>query len=299
MTIHQRRHLIPVSVAFKDDVQVTVTGESTTNPHLAVTPQVRLDEDGNGRLVSGLALTHIPSGRVVLTDSSTRGLDWDRVVEILTSHADWALDDPKLDDPKVVRQELFDAADTSQRWPWPEWAGDESTPAVSLLAKHLDDTLSVNPSAPEVREARTELLAGIADEVRLRVETLLRIQPIERASPNSRRSEMSESRHPGTAHLKVIGAAIKQREGRDVLAEARELLAGITPGPWEMDEHPLGYDMGRVGADEWLMTDASIGARADAEFIASSPDLVARLVAEVERLRMDLDGAAYRAGQQQ
>lgn len=84
----------------------------------------------------------------------------------------------------------------------------------------------------------------------------------------------------------------------DVVAEARDLLAGITPGPWRaalLDGvvHDDGsscyrgavYPGGVPGPSPIFVTPGID--RRHAEFIAASPDLVARLVAEVERLRME------------
>lgn len=83
----------------------------------------------------------------------------------------------------------------------------------------------------------------------------------------------------------------------DLLSRARAALEGVTEGPWESDWDP---------ADNWFSITAVPqekhghmyvcpevttveGERADAHFIAAARTLVPELVAEVERLRTQLD----------
>jgi hypothetical protein len=72
----------------------------------------------------------------------------------------------------------------------------------------------------------------------------------------------------------------KEQTMSDVVQQARELLAGITPGEWAARDgfiYPLSirYGLGSI-RDQ------------DAEFIAAAPRLVADLADEVERLRAAL-----------
>lgn len=90
----------------------------------------------------------------------------------------------------------------------------------------------------------------------------------------------------------------------DLVAEAKEALAGITPGPWAVNTE--GWAAVSSGPDsvihaacttfcdecghEFADPDAFVCVSAeDAEFIAASPDLVSRLADEVERLRDSRD----------
>ncbi|WP_135452570.1 hypothetical protein [Mycobacterium sp. DL99] len=111
---------------------------------------------------------------------------------------------------------------------------------------------------------------------------------------------------PLTRHF----AAAMQPEaghGSDITQQARELLAGITPGKWETRTH----SMPGHSEDEWFVREITVdngnfhrinvlkvrGAShaskeccwpptdSDAEFIAAAPQLVAELADEVERLR--------------
>lgn len=77
----------------------------------------------------------------------------------------------------------------------------------------------------------------------------------------------------------------------DVVARARELLIGVTEGPWMAGKGGSGYS-------NWVdskpdLVNISIADRidilADAEFIAETRQLVPELVAEVEKLRGALE----------
>ena len=74
-----------------------------------------------------------------------------------------------------------------------------------------------------------------------------------------------------------------------LVTRARELLAAATPGPWSHGGEARGT---AVLADNGRVTLCrapafSLRAEADAAFIAAAPQLVADLVAEVERLEND------------
>ncbi len=78
---------VAVRVAIREDCTLTVSGMATSCPQLAVTPRVQLAEDGQPVMCGGFVLTHLPSGRMVATDSSSGRLldlagrlerfDWD------------------------------------------------------------------------------------------------------------------------------------------------------------------------------------------------------------------------------
>lgn len=79
-----------------------------------------------------------------------------------------------------------------------------------------------------------------------------------------------------------------------VTQQARELLAGITPGPWGHEEafsasFVCAGDASRTVAESWIVRldnrPGRVKDKRDAEFIAASPQLVAELADEVERLR--------------
>lgn len=67
----------------------------------------------------------------------------------------------------------------------------------------------------------------------------------------------------------------------DIVTRARELLAGITPGKWEL----IGGGEYITGPSILVAPDDGGVSSEDAEFIAAAPQLVADLAAEVERLR--------------
>ena len=76
----------------------------------------------------------------------------------------------------------------------------------------------------------------------------------------------------------------------DILARAREALAGVTDGPWEWTDdvrQRLVAGPGDQTDREIIRCAALLHPRpADAEFIAAARDLVPELVAEVELLRV-------------
>ncbi|MDV7194648.1 hypothetical protein [Mycolicibacterium fortuitum] len=77
----------------------------------------------------------------------------------------------------------------------------------------------------------------------------------------------------------------------DIVTRARELLAGITPGPW-IAEYSGEQGNCVIPADAQSTREAVCVTRlyhqqADAEFIAAAPQLVADLTDGVEKLRQD------------
>ncbi|SDT84458.1 hypothetical protein [Gordonia westfalica] len=84
--------------------------------------------------------------------------------------------------------------------------------------------------------------------------------------------------------------------------EARKLLEGITPGPWEAEpwDGTTRESVGVFAGSVWGPRVAGlITSSADAEFIAATPELVPALLAELDQAKADLDAAAYRHGQLQ
>lgn len=82
----------------------------------------------------------------------------------------------------------------------------------------------------------------------------------------------------------------------DLVQQARELLAGITPGPW-VAEYSGEQGNCVIPADAQSTREAVCVTRlyrqqADAQFIAAAPRLVAELADEVERLRAREDKVA-------
>lgn len=79
-------------------------------------------------------------------------------------------------------------------------------------------------------------------------------------------------------------------DSTDIVQRAQAALAGITPGPWKIDEHDESALTSIVSvADDrlggWVEVARSLGD--DARFIAAAPDLVRELLAEVEKLRSE------------
>lgn len=75
----------------------------------------------------------------------------------------------------------------------------------------------------------------------------------------------------------------------DLTDRAEQLLAGITPGPWDADKARDGYMSitSPNGPVVWATGQPGSGANIfdrDAAFIAAAPTLVADLLAEVKRL---------------
>lgn len=77
----------------------------------------------------------------------------------------------------------------------------------------------------------------------------------------------------------------------DLLREARDLLAGVTPGQW----FEVGGQVWPDDESDFLIAQPE-GPRgvSDARLIAAAPRLVARLIAEVERLCDERDALAQR-----
>lgn len=136
---------------------VTVTGESTSSPYFAVTPSIRHDDEGV-YFGWGKSVTHIPSGLTL----PTGGADHRTVVDAVADLIDWSSATPLADPANkklvigVVRKLIEDADEAN---PWPEWAGDATKPALSLLATQLDDGIE---NYEKRRTSRDELVGEVA-----------------------------------------------------------------------------------------------------------------------------------------
>lgn len=81
----------------------------------------------------------------------------------------------------------------------------------------------------------------------------------------------------------------------DVVRRAREALDGITPGKWEADHYfhrkTHAWTVSEVDPVSVVEGNGDGGIRtskADADFIATAPDLVRELCAEVEKMRAEV-----------
>ena len=79
---------------------------------------------------------------------------------------------------------------------------------------------------------------------------------------------------------------------KTIVARAGSLLRAITKGPWELGENWEQGDPGfYVTSSDGLVLapEPEILKRADADFIAASPELVTELLAELRRLSAERD----------
>ncbi len=153
------KQLTTITLRQVDGHEVSVTAEATASPHFAIAPEIGIGPDGDQLLTGRLNLCHIPSGTVVVREQS--GLDFHAVIPILQRYGDWS-SKPDFAPEQVadLRRELFAVvAQQNEEWPWPKWAGDASTPALSLLASQLDEALN----GDQRREARRAIASHIAD----------------------------------------------------------------------------------------------------------------------------------------
>lgn len=152
---------ISVTIPLRDDATVTITGEQITT-HFALTPAIARRDDGTVGLADhGRVLTHIPSGRSVIYDTFTDlrrfaleleelPIQWDTLdgSSFTVEHAEQV---------SALQQKMW--SDPTTDLPWPKWAGDKSTPAVSLIAHQLDDYLE---HASHRHDKRRELKDAVA-----------------------------------------------------------------------------------------------------------------------------------------
>ncbi|MEU4841739.1 hypothetical protein [Nocardia testacea] len=122
--------------------RVAVTGEQITT-HFALTPALTRRDDGTVGLADhGRVLTHIPSGRSVTHDDTF--IDMRRFAHALEElPIPWdTLDGFTKEHAELVRNlHRTMWADPTTELPWPKWAGNNTTPAISLIAHQLDDYL--------------------------------------------------------------------------------------------------------------------------------------------------------------
>ncbi len=154
---------VSVAVAGCED-RVLVTGEATSDPWFAITPRVSWDREVDAlRLAGGLALTHVPSGRCVVTD--TVGSRLRKVVSTIAPLLDWSLPDPigpaTEQQKSAVRDAIRSTHADADAVAWPQWAGDDTQPAMSLLGLLLDDAINGAPFSATSRKVRTEVVSDV------------------------------------------------------------------------------------------------------------------------------------------
>lgn len=156
--------LISLTVPLLNGSRATVVGEQVTE-HFALTPALAAREDDTVGLADhGRALTHIPSGLAVTNDDTfvdlrefARELEklpvkWDNEVITTTSFTR-----EQAEQIRAVHKRLW--SDPTKDFPWPKWAGNEDTPALSLIAHLLDDYLE---HAAQRYDKRRELKNAVA-----------------------------------------------------------------------------------------------------------------------------------------
>ncbi|WP_433734900.1 hypothetical protein ACQP0C_41730 (plasmid) [Nocardia sp. CA-129566] len=157
--------LIPVTIPLRDHNQVTLTGEQVST-HFALVPATTLREDGTlGFASHGYGLTHIPTGRAVTFDTFVDPRRLALALEELP--IDWAnLTEPTRGQTALVHETYLQVwNDPEKRLPWPAWAGDESTPALSLIVHQLDDQLDNTEHRRELRRALEQQIAAYDPEL--------------------------------------------------------------------------------------------------------------------------------------
>ncbi|MGI6797794.1 hypothetical protein [Gordonia sihwensis] len=173
--------LTTVRIAFPGDVFQTVTAETTTNPNIVIAPAVRmsaadgsiaLDHDARPNLV------HVPTGRTIFSTRSL-GIPLAKAVEILSRHGDWSQPAPLTPEAqKACWQQLYAAADRDG-WPWPDWAGDQAQPALSVIGGHLEEAIKqIDTFSPEVRQRHANYIDSVTDidDAKEKIKTLLVMQ---------------------------------------------------------------------------------------------------------------------------
>lgn len=133
--------LITLTIPTCEHGQVTITGDQVTE-HFAITPALTVHEDGTlGLSAHGKVLVHIPTALAITHDGLISMRRYATVLEELP--IDWAtLTVPTAEQTTLIREAYHGMwADTSDDLPWPKWAGDKTTPALSLIVHELDDQL--------------------------------------------------------------------------------------------------------------------------------------------------------------
>lgn len=119
---------------------VEVTGDQVSE-NFAITPGLTTDDAGHACFNGRTCLTHTPTGLAISHDQYGQR---ERAARLEAAQIDWALVSAENriseeDRPAVLA--ALEEPDDDNGWPWPEWAGDESTPALTTLAKSLDRAL--------------------------------------------------------------------------------------------------------------------------------------------------------------
>ncbi|WP_063046265.1 hypothetical protein [Nocardia pseudovaccinii] len=136
--------LISLEITWSDGSPITITAEQVS-AHFAISPTLTARQDGTLTFADhGRSLTHIPTGLLI---TRSGWLDLRRyAAELEALPINWAtlthaseLTEEQAKQAKAVSDRLIAEDDTS--WPWPEWAGDKSQPALSLLTERLDFAL--------------------------------------------------------------------------------------------------------------------------------------------------------------
>lgn len=142
-----------INVAFADG-QVPVSADKVTE-NFAIAPALQKLPDGTVGIIDyGQSLTHIPTGRAVTFDG---WMDLRRYAEMLEQlPIDWSTITTLTTDQRQLivraRDEYLAARGADASWPWPAWAGDETQPALSLLATRLDFALDHNDRYVAIRD---------------------------------------------------------------------------------------------------------------------------------------------------
>ncbi|MGV9336630.1 hypothetical protein [Nocardia sp. NPDC003726] len=145
--------LITVTIPTCEHGPVTVTGDQVTE-NFAITPALTVHDDGTlGLSAYGKCLVHLPTGRAITHDAMISMRRYATVLEGLP--IDWAT----LTAPTAEQTALINEAyrglwnDSSDDLPWPKWARDKSTPALSLIVHELDDQLANSEHRRQMRVA--------------------------------------------------------------------------------------------------------------------------------------------------
>ncbi len=133
----------PVHIPLSDGTSIELSGEIVSE-HFAIVPIVgHYQKDEPLRLLGGVKLVHTPTGRGITSDA---WLDLRVLAPALESlPLDWDDLDGWTDEQKALpyaeARRLAASNSDDNGWPWPEWAGDEAMPALSMLADSLDSAV--------------------------------------------------------------------------------------------------------------------------------------------------------------
>lgn len=157
------------------DTAFEVTAEQASE-HFAITPAL-YREGGQLRIGSGTVLTHIESGiafssdsfidqRKLAADLEVMSIDWGTWTTETKPTAD------EIADIKRVIHRHVTSPNYGDDYQWPAWAGDASTPALSLLAKRLDLGLDTDFWA-KASDIRDDARPKLGEEAARKLDTYL------------------------------------------------------------------------------------------------------------------------------